>query len=430
MTSTEKVLAPRSTSASAATTRSWRSSSTTGWAGSTARSPSSAAALSFGYDARGNLKSKTSSVDADINVCHAYPDRARPNRLTGATIDGSSLPRTRGHTGHEHLDRTGFIHRGGRVYDPTLGRFLSPDPIVANTASAQAWNGYSYVSNSPMSLVDPSGLSQRQASGGCVMAGFMCRQGGAAGGGFGLASVVSTHHFHWVDVFFSFVSSWFNPGWGGLAGTPPFNPNAPHYFRGGGGVGDGGWGSYDYPGPFYFGMTIFFGTVTFQVHDQVLVMNIPKITVWDIDGKYRDRSKTGVCTCVGNARILEGNSDHISTAQEPVHGGFGPRVLVTESSVAIDPVQFGGADVHEGKRIVRPYLGKISGYVDGQLIFDNVADVIGGDTPIPGMNVRDAMRHLHPDTLILELPGGDEDLGIVPIKLSIPCALNCPSGTE
>ncbi|MCY3821370.1 MAG: RHS repeat-associated core domain-containing protein [Gammaproteobacteria bacterium] len=118
-------------------------------------------------------------------------------------LAGSSDPRTRGHTGHEHLDRTGFIHRGGRVYDPTLGRFLSPDPLVGNPGSAQSWNGYSYVSNSPMSYVDPSGLSQRPV--GCGVGGLLCQGQGASGGGFGLASVVSTHRFQWVDIFFSVV---------------------------------------------------------------------------------------------------------------------------------------------------------------------------------------------------------------------------------
>ncbi len=211
-------------------------------------------------------------------------------------LESGADPRTRGHTGHEHLERTGFIHRGGRVYDPTLGRFLSPDPLVSDPASAQAWNGYSYVSNSPMSLVDPSGLSQRQASGGCVMAGFMCRQGGAAGGGFGLASVVSTHRFHWVDVFFSFVSSWFNPGWGGLASTPPFNPNAPHYFRGGG-FGHGGWDSYDSFGSFHFGIAFF--SVAFQVTSHVAVAGTPEVSRKDIrtDDTTKERaSKAKRCT--------------------------------------------------------------------------------------------------------------------------------------
>jgi RHS repeat-associated protein len=36
----------------------------------------------------------------------------------------------RGYTGHEQLDEVGLIHMNGRVYDPTLGRFLSPDPGI------------------------------------------------------------------------------------------------------------------------------------------------------------------------------------------------------------------------------------------------------------------------------------------------------------
>ncbi len=128
--------------------------------------------------------------------------------LTPAEISalaGSPGPRERGHTGHEHLDRTGLIHRGGRVYDPALGRFLSPDPLVGNRGSAQSWNAYSYVSNSPMSFVDPSGLSQAPARQGCVMVGFSCGQqgGGAASGGFGVESVVSTYRYRYVDVFVS-----------------------------------------------------------------------------------------------------------------------------------------------------------------------------------------------------------------------------------
>ncbi|MER2490340.1 RHS repeat domain-containing protein, partial [Catenovulum sediminis] len=34
-----------------------------------------------------------------------------------------------GFTGHDMLS-SGFIHMQGRVYDPVIGRFLSPDPIV------------------------------------------------------------------------------------------------------------------------------------------------------------------------------------------------------------------------------------------------------------------------------------------------------------
>ncbi|MDM3871864.1 RHS repeat-associated core domain-containing protein [Porticoccus sp. W117] len=65
----------------------------------------------------------------------------------------------RGFTGHEHLDKTGFIHMNGRVYDPELGRFVSPDPIVQAPTYSQSWNRYTYTFNSPLSFTDPSGYS-------------------------------------------------------------------------------------------------------------------------------------------------------------------------------------------------------------------------------------------------------------------------------
>jgi RHS repeat-associated protein len=63
----------------------------------------------------------------------------------------------RGFTMHEHLDQVGFIHMGGRVYDPEIGRFLSPDPFVQFPASTQGFNRYVYVGNNPLSFTDPSG---------------------------------------------------------------------------------------------------------------------------------------------------------------------------------------------------------------------------------------------------------------------------------
>ncbi|MGH8522762.1 MAG: RHS repeat domain-containing protein, partial [Gammaproteobacteria bacterium] len=63
-----------------------------------------------------------------------------------------------GFTGHEHADHVGLIHMGGRVYDPILGRFASPDPFVQFPDNAQAYNRYSYVLNNPLSNTDPSGF--------------------------------------------------------------------------------------------------------------------------------------------------------------------------------------------------------------------------------------------------------------------------------
>lgn len=65
----------------------------------------------------------------------------------------------RGYTGHEHLDEVGLIHMNGRVYDPTIGRFLSADPFVQAPEFSQSLNRYSYVMNNPLAATDPSGFS-------------------------------------------------------------------------------------------------------------------------------------------------------------------------------------------------------------------------------------------------------------------------------
>ena len=49
----------------------------------------------------------------------------------------------RGFTGHEHIDEMGFIHMNGRVYDPSIGRFLSADSNIQAPYSTQSYNRYS-----------------------------------------------------------------------------------------------------------------------------------------------------------------------------------------------------------------------------------------------------------------------------------------------
>jgi uncharacterized protein RhaS with RHS repeats len=52
---------------------------------------------------------------------------------------------------------------GGRVYDPEIGRFLSPDLFVNFPASSQGFNRYAYVANSTLSYADPSGYFLKKA---------------------------------------------------------------------------------------------------------------------------------------------------------------------------------------------------------------------------------------------------------------------------
>ncbi|HEY4299370.1 MAG TPA: RHS repeat-associated core domain-containing protein, partial [Candidatus Didemnitutus sp.] len=78
---------------------------------------------------------------------------------TAATSTGGHTDLTmRGFTGHEMLDDIGLIHMDGRIYDPLLGRFLSADVFVEDTANLQAYNRYSYVRNNPLTLTDSTGF--------------------------------------------------------------------------------------------------------------------------------------------------------------------------------------------------------------------------------------------------------------------------------
>ena len=53
----------------------------------------------------------------------------------------------------EYLDKeTGNIYLRARYYDPSIGRFISEDPIKDGT------NWYVYCSNNPIAFVDPTGL--------------------------------------------------------------------------------------------------------------------------------------------------------------------------------------------------------------------------------------------------------------------------------
>ncbi len=73
------------------------------------------------------------------------------------TLVQGSLIFDRGFTGHEHLDEFALINMNGRMYDPVIGRFLSPDPYVQDPLFAQSFNRYSYAWNNPLIYTDPDG---------------------------------------------------------------------------------------------------------------------------------------------------------------------------------------------------------------------------------------------------------------------------------
>lgn len=50
-----------------------------------------------------------------------------------------------------------LINMNGRLYDPLVGRMLSPDIVIQDEQNSQAYNRYSYCFNNPLRYTDPSG---------------------------------------------------------------------------------------------------------------------------------------------------------------------------------------------------------------------------------------------------------------------------------
>ena len=76
------------------------------------------------------------------------------------TLSNDSISEySKGFTGHDHIDMFDVVNMDGRMYDPLVGRFMSPDPIVQMPEYTQSLNRYAYCVNNPLSLTDPTGYS-------------------------------------------------------------------------------------------------------------------------------------------------------------------------------------------------------------------------------------------------------------------------------
>lgn len=94
----------------------------------------------------------------------------------------------RGYTGHEMLPEFGLINMNGRLYDPYLARFLSPDNYVQMPDFSQSFNRYSYCLNNPLKYVDPDGEIAWLAIGFAIAGAYM---GGVA------TNKGELNPFHW-----------------------------------------------------------------------------------------------------------------------------------------------------------------------------------------------------------------------------------------
>jgi RHS repeat-associated protein len=63
-------------------------------------------------------------------------------------------------TGYERDTETGLDYAFARYYSSRLARFMSADPLEGSSGDPQSLNRYTYVGNSPLNSVDPSGMDK------------------------------------------------------------------------------------------------------------------------------------------------------------------------------------------------------------------------------------------------------------------------------
>ena len=96
--------------------------------------------------------STLATTDAQGNVLSSTEFRPFGAPALGSSGDGPS------YTGHVSDADSSMIYMQARYYDPDVARFISPDPLDLAAGSGFTFNRFSYVSNNPTSLVDPTGL--------------------------------------------------------------------------------------------------------------------------------------------------------------------------------------------------------------------------------------------------------------------------------
>lgn len=118
---------------------------------------------SYYYLLRDHLGSVTHVVRSDNTLEAEYSYDAWGRRRSAddwsytLDVNDKALFAGRGYTGHEHLQWFDLVNMNGRLYDPLIARFLSPDNYVQRPDFSQGFNRYSYALNSPLIYTDPDG---------------------------------------------------------------------------------------------------------------------------------------------------------------------------------------------------------------------------------------------------------------------------------
>ena len=147
--------------------------------------------LTFSYDANGNVVSMFNGISRyyyqrngqnDIVgilnssgtqvVAYTYDTWGKLLSVTGslATTIGAQNPFR--YRGYYYDNETGFYYLQSRYYDPTTGRFISPDVLVSTGQGIIGHNMYAYCGNNPVNRADDEGQFWHIVVGAVIGGGF------------------------------------------------------------------------------------------------------------------------------------------------------------------------------------------------------------------------------------------------------------------
>lgn len=126
-----------------------------------------ATTVTFARDGSKNVRAEVSSAGA-VTAAFRYRSYGLIAQSTAA------LPTYLG-LANQTIDPSGLVYMRARWYDPTVGRFITRDPLAAEAAAPADFNGYMYAGANPIVFIDPTGLRQSTGSddegGGCSSVG-------------------------------------------------------------------------------------------------------------------------------------------------------------------------------------------------------------------------------------------------------------------
>ncbi|UUU37016.1 RHS repeat-associated core domain-containing protein [Streptomyces sp. CA-210063] len=102
-------------------------------------------------DHHGTSTLSLTATDQTVTKRRLTPFGEKREGGTGPWIDDKSF------LGMTADTSTGLTHVGAREYDPSIGRFISVDPVLA-LDQHQSLNGYAYANQNPVTFSDPTGL--------------------------------------------------------------------------------------------------------------------------------------------------------------------------------------------------------------------------------------------------------------------------------